>query len=128
MPAQELAYFGGPVTGPGYDFHALAGRVGASQRVEWRFPVPFPSLSLGNYGRSPGVLTLAPYAHAVYVARTGDAPREQFRQPGAGWYPSFGAGAIGFFDLVRLDVARGVGRGGRWLFSVDVTRDFWRIL
>ncbi|GJG85194.1 hypothetical protein tb265_03750 [Gemmatimonadetes bacterium T265] len=128
VPAQELAYFGGPVTGPGYDFHALAGRAGASQRVEWRFPVPFPSLSLGSYGRSPAALTLAPYAHAVYVARAGAAPPEPFRQPGSGWYPALGAGAIGFFDLVRLDVARGVGRGGRWLFSVDVTRDFWRIL
>ena len=128
VPVQELAYFGGPVTGPGYDFHALAGRAGASQRVEWRFPVPFPSLSLGRYGRSPAALTLAPYAHAVYVARADAAPREPFRQPGAGWYPALGAGAIGFFDLVRLDVARGVGRGGRWLFSIDVTRDFWRIL
>lgn len=128
VPVQELAYFGGPVTGPGYDFHALAGRAGASQRVEWRVPVPFPSLSLGRYGRSPAALTLAPYAHAVYVARTGGAPREPFRQAGAGWYPALGAGAIGFFDLVRLDVARGVGRGGRWLFSVDVARDFWRIL
>jgi hypothetical protein len=29
---------------------------------------------------------------------------------------------------VRLDVARGVGRGGRWLFTVDVARDFWRVL
>ncbi|HEY0780728.1 MAG TPA: hypothetical protein VGD56_22415, partial [Gemmatirosa sp.] len=114
VPVQELAYFGGPVTGPGYDFHALAARGGASQRVEWRFPVPFPSLSLGRYGRSPATLTLAPYAHAVYVARTGDAPRAV--PGGAGWYPAFGAGAIGFFDLVRFDVARGTARGGRWLF------------
>ena len=124
VPVQELAYFGGPVTGPGYDFHALAGRVGVSQRAEWRFPVPFPSISLGSYGRSPATLTLAPYAHVVYVARTGESPRTA----GGGWFPAFGAGAIGFFDLVRLDVARGTGRGGRWLFSIDVTRDFWRIL
>ncbi len=126
VPPQEFAYFGGPVTGPGYDFHALAGRAGASQHVEWRVPVPFPSVSLGKYGRSPATLTLAPYAHAVYIARTGDAPRPA--PGGAGWYPALGAGAIGFFDLVRLDVARGTARGGRWLFSADVTREFWRIL
>jgi hypothetical protein len=47
---------------------------------------------------------------------------------GSGAYPSVGVGAIGFFDLLRLDVARGLGREGRWLFSVDVTRDFWRVL
>ncbi len=123
VPVQELAFFGGPVTGPGYDFHALAGRAGASQRVEWRFPVAFPSLSLGRYGRSPASITLAPYAHAVYVQRTEALGRER-----GGWYPALGAGAIGFFDLVRLDVARGTGRGGRWLFSVDAAREFWRIL
>lgn len=128
VPVQELAYFGGPITGPGYDFHALAGRAGVSQRVEWRVPVPFPSLSLGTYGRSPAALTLAPYAHAVYIARASAAPRTPFRQEKSGWYPALGVGAIGFFDLVRLDVARGIGRKGRWLFSVDVTRDFWRIL
>jgi hypothetical protein len=46
----------------------------------------------------------------------------------AGAYPSLGVGALTFFDLVRLDVARGVGRSGRWLFTVDVARDFWRVL
>jgi hypothetical protein len=34
---------------------------------------------------------------------------------------------IGLFDLVRLDVARGL-RDGRWLFSLDVTRTFWGVM
>jgi hypothetical protein len=128
VPAQELAYLGGPVTGPGYNFHALAGRVGASQRVEYQAPVPFPSVSLGRYGRSPGSVTLAPYAQVDYLARTGGVPLRPLNETGAGWYPAVGLGAIGFFDLVRLDLARGLGRGGRWLFSVDAAREFWRIL
>ena len=37
-PAQDLVYFGGPVTGPGYDYHEFAGNAGVSQRVEWRHP------------------------------------------------------------------------------------------
>jgi hypothetical protein len=41
--------------------------------------------------------------------------------------PAVGLGAIGLFNLLRADVARGL-RDGRWMFSVDVTRDFWRIL
>jgi len=36
-------------------------------------------------------------------------------------------GLLGFFDLVRFDVARGL-RNGRWTFGVDLTRDLWRIL
>jgi hypothetical protein len=122
IPAQDLVYLGGPTTGPGYDFHQFVGRVGATQRVEWRTPVPFPSIPLGRYGRAPARATLAPFAHAVYVrprATLHDAPR--------GWFPSLGVGAFVFFDLVRLDVARGL-RDGRWTFSADVTRDFWRIL
>jgi hypothetical protein len=122
VPPQELVYLGGPVTGPGYDYPAFAARLGASQRLEWRTPVPFPAISLGRYGRSPATATLAPYAHTVYAARP--AP---FRPGPRGWSPALGAGAYGFFDLVRLDVARGL-RDGRWTFSVDVTRDFWRVL
>ncbi|GLC28009.1 hypothetical protein rosag_45220 [Roseisolibacter agri] len=122
LPPQELVYLGGPVTGPGYDFHAFAGRFGASQRVEWRTPVPFPSISLGRYGRSPARATLAPFAHTVYLARP-----SPFRPGQAGWSPAVGAGAYLFFDLVRMDVARGL-RDGRWTFSLDVTRDFWRVL
>jgi hypothetical protein len=32
-----------------------------------------------------------------------------------------------FFDLVRLEVARGL-RHGVWTFNVDISRDFWDIL
>jgi hypothetical protein len=32
-----------------------------------------------------------------------------------------------FFDLVRLEVARGL-RHGEWRFNVDVSRDFWGVL
>jgi len=127
VPAQELAFLGGPVTAPGYEFHALAGRAGVGQRAEWQFAVPFPSLSLGRYGRSPGTATLAPYAHLAAVWRP-DTARAGLAPARAGAYPALGVGALSFFDLVRVDVARGLGRGGRWLFTVDVARDFWRVL
>jgi hypothetical protein len=44
-----------------------------------------------------------------------------------GLHPAVGLGGIGLFDLLRVDVARGL-RDGRWLFSIDASRDFWRIL
>ncbi|HEY3258317.1 MAG TPA: hypothetical protein VGJ64_05635, partial [Gemmatimonadaceae bacterium] len=42
LPAQHVVYLGGPTTGPGYDFHEFAGKIGASQRLELRVPAPFP--------------------------------------------------------------------------------------
>jgi len=130
IPAQELLYFGGPVTGPGYDFHQLAGRAGLSQRLEWRTAVPFFSVPLGRFGKAPATATIAPYAQIVAV---GGAPVSLFRDgqpitatiPGA--YPALGIGLLTFFDLVRFDVSHGF-RGGRWLFSVDMNPEFWSIL
>ncbi len=122
VPPQEMLHLGGPVSGPGYGYHVFAGQVAASQRVEWRAPVPFFSLPLGRFGDAPASATLAPYVHGVYV-----------RHPATYWstreglYPSVGMGALFLFDLLRVDVARGL-RDGRWTFSVDVSRDFWRIL
>ena len=122
VPPQELVYLGGPVTGPGYDYHQFAGREGGSARIEWRTRVPFLGLSLGPYGRAPASATLAPFATVIYSANSPAlAPMP------AGWYPSVGIGALVLFDIVRVDVARGL-RRGRWTFSLDVTRDLWPIL
>jgi hypothetical protein len=121
-PPQELVFLGGPVTGPGYDYHQFAGRVGASARVEWRAAVPFFGLSLGPYGHAPASATLAPFATVIYSASDASFARDP-----AGWYPAIGIGALVFFDMVRVDVARGL-RRGRWTFSLDVARDLWPIL
>ena len=121
-PAQELVYLGGPVSGPGYEYHQFAGREGGTARIEWRARVPFFGLSLGPYGHAPASATLAPFATVIYSA---DAPA--FARMPAGWYPSVGIGALMLFDIVRVDVARGLRRGS-WTFSLDVTRDLWPIL
>ena len=125
VPVQELAYAGGPTTGPGYRYHEFAGRFVASQRVEWRLPIPFVAVPLGRFGRTAPSATLAPFAHAVYVARGAAVrPGMPARQ---GWYPAVGVGTLVLFDLLRLDVARGL-RDGRWTVSVDAARGFWGIL
>jgi hypothetical protein len=118
VPVQFLPVFGGPITAPGYAFHSIRGAVGVAQRLEWQRRIPFVSLDLGRFGTVPSSLVIAPYGHlAAMRAPTGD------------WeaYPSVGIGVLGFFDLVRVDIARTL-RGGRWLFSVDVAREFWRVL
>jgi hypothetical protein len=122
VPAQHLVFLGGPTSGPGYDFHEFVGRAGVSQRVELRFLAPFFPIPLARYGRAPGTITLAPFATAVWIDRSAS-----FKAVRQGWYPALGLGALTVFDVIRLDVARGL-RGGRWTFSVDVGRDFWSVL
>jgi hypothetical protein len=130
VPAQELFYFGGPVSGPGYEFHQLVGRAGMSQRVEWRMPVPFFAIPLGRFGNVPPSATLAPYAQVMLIdGRAGPIYRDTRALallPG-GAYPALGVGLLTFFDLVRFDLSRGL-RDGRWLFSFDVNPEFWSVL
>lgn len=134
-PAPQLLLFaGGPLSAPGYDFHAFRSASLVTQHLEWRFPVPFVGVPLGRWGRIPGQARLAPFFHAVHASRgvpeafappsVGGAPGTGYR---AGWFPSVGIGAFSFFDLMRIDVARGL-RDGRWTFSLDLNRDFWSIL
>ena len=124
LPPQEFVYLGGPTSAPGYEFHELVGRFGASQRVETRFSVPFPAFPLGRYGNTGRAVTVAPFAHTAYLARVENRVADG---RAAGWYPSLGIGVLTVFDLLRFDVAKGL-RDGRWAFSVDVIRDFWSIL
>ena len=132
IPNQHLVFIGGPTSAAGYQFHQFAARAGVSQRVEVQFPVPFPSFSLGRYGKTPASITLAPFANAAWVDRTVGArvpgeSLELLRPPRSGWHPSVGIGVLTIFDLLRFEVARGL-RDGRWTFSADVTRDLWSIL
>jgi hypothetical protein len=77
---------------------------------------------LGRFGRTPGSITLAPFATAVWVDNS-----PAFKAARQGWYPAVGLGALTVFDVLRFDVARGL-RQGRWTFSVDVGKDFWSVL
>jgi hypothetical protein len=119
---QHMVYFGGPATGPGYDFHEFVGTSGGSARIEWQMHAPFPAISLGRFGRAPARMTLAPYINVVGINGGAGSPRS-----GHGLYPSIGVGALTIFDILRVDVARGL-RDGRWTMAIDLNRDFWPVL
>ena len=125
IPPQWLQFAGGSWSGPGYEFHSFVGRAMASTRLEWRTPVPFPSVPLGKYGKSPARAQLAPFVQAV-VLRGASADRNVSRF-GDGVYPTVGLGALFFYDLLRVDVSRGLNRG-TWRFAIDVDRAFWGVL
>ena len=149
-PEQELVYLGGPISAPGYEYHSIVARAAIGEHLEWRFPMPFPTFSLGRFGRVPSNATFAPFVHGVLtsspdcdvlvpspagagvrVAQSGPAIGPRSCAPNAvpaAAYPSIGAGFLTPFDLIRIDVARGLRRGGRWTFSIDVSREFWSIL
>ena len=119
---QDWIRAGGPASAPGYAAHRFVSRGLMWQRLEYQVPVLFPAIPLGRWGRTPASATLAPLASVVVL--------EEKLEGGArrvAGYPSVGAGLLVFFDLVRLDVARGL-RDGRWKFGIDLTRDLWRIL
>jgi hypothetical protein len=119
VPPQWLQFAGGPWSGPGYGFHAFAGRAIASPRLEMRLPVPFPSIGLGKYGRAPARAQLAPFAQVVLLGGASSDPRVATYTNGV--YPALGMGVLLFYDLLRVDVARGV-HLGEWRFSLDVDR------
>jgi hypothetical protein len=121
-PVQSLVFFGGPVTGPGYDFHELGATYGVSERLEWRHPLLSVPVALGRYGNLAMPVALAPFAQGIWIGRRRPAGAE----PG-GWFPALGVGVLTLFDLLRFDIARGL-RGGRWTFSVDFSHELWRIL
>jgi len=122
LPPQWLIFAGGPWSAPGYDFHAFASRAMLSQRVEFRQPIPAPSIPLKRWGKSPPHVTLAPFVQLLATASgTPDRPTA------AALRPSAGMGVLFFYDLVRADVSRGV-RDGQWRFAIDIDRGFWGIL
>lgn len=124
LPPQEYVYAGGTVSGPGYAYHSFAGRTVATARAEWQVPVPLPSVGLGRFGTTPSRGILAPFLSADYVSQAAS-----FGDRRSGWYPAVGAGGLLLFDLLRVDVARGLrGRAGRWTLGVDVMTDLWGIL
>ena len=118
---QQLVFLGGPVSGPGYEYHAFVGRAGFTQHLEARLAVPFIAIPLARFGHVPGQATLAPYLHAVGIVRPPVAGMPE------GVYPAVGVGLLIIHDLLRLDVARGM-RDGRWTFGVDFARAFWSVL
>jgi hypothetical protein len=125
VPVQYETWLGAPISAPGMGFHALRGRAGVSQRVEWQHGVAGPTIPLGRFGKVPGQIVLAPFATLAWSDGRSATFNSEAPSP-RGWFPSVGLGGIGLFNLLRADVARGL-RDGRWMFSIDVTRDFWSV-
>lgn len=124
IPPQWMIFAGGPWSAPGYDAQRFGARAQLSQRLELRTQVPFPSIPVpvAHIGSTPPHVTLAPFVQAL---ATGNG--SIVKPTVSGIYPTAGIGVLFFYDLLRVDVARGL-RGGNWRFAIDIDRSFWSIL
>ncbi len=125
-PAHRSFVLGGRGTLPGDAFRVWGGRRAAVVHAEWRVPVPVPTVPLGPFARTPGRLTVAPFAAAGWaggaIGRAGAVPW----RPIAGTRVTLGV-ALEWLGILRCDAGYGL-QGERLRFGCDVTRDFWDIL
>jgi len=123
LPAYRAFVLGGRGTLLGDDFRRFGGRRMALVHGEWRVPVPFVSLAVGPYTRTPRSAIVAPFVAVGWADRP---------VVGTPWTPTSGARttlglAIEWLGLLRLEA--GVGMQSHALsFAFDVTQDFWDVL
>lgn len=116
-PLQSLYRLGGRGTLPGYGYRAYTG--------DW--------YGLGRISTSWGVA--APWVRPRATASVGATARRQDRSLPPPWSPaeaatprvSAGVGVGLFWDVLRVDLSRGLS-GGRWEWNVSVNRTFWSLL
>jgi len=123
LPPHRAFVLGGRGTLLGEAFRAWGGRRMALVHVEWRVPLPFASIALGSWARSPSRVTVAPYV------ATGWADRPVAGTP---WAATPGARttlglALEWLGVFRLEAGVGA-QSGQVRLAFDVTRDLWGIL
>ena len=119
LPRQGLFLLGGRGTVPGFRFRSFGGDRFALARAVASAELAAPWLRgrlLGAAGWTD-VGGAGEDALAAWPSRTTDGARA-----------SIGAGLGIFYDIVRVDVARGLGRDGRWELVVETRPTFWDFL
>ena len=123
LPAHRSFAIGGRGTLLGDEFREWGGTRVLALHVEWRLPTTLPALPLGPTARSPGGVTVAPFAAVGWAGGpVADVPW----RPVAGTRVTLGLG-VEWLGLVRFDAGYGV-QSRRVRFAFDVTRDFWDVL
>ena len=122
LPPHRAFLMGGRGTLLGDEFRRFGGRRAARVQLEWRAPVPFIRMAAGP-ARTPGTITLAPYAAAGWTDRPIPGTPWQ-ATPGTRVTLGLGAEWLGVF---RLEAGYGV-ESRRAHIAFDVARDFWDIL
>jgi hypothetical protein len=65
---------------------------------------------------------------ATGAGAPGERSLELWGAEPAGLRASVGAGLGIFYDILRVDLARGLGSGGRWELIIETRPSFWNFL
>lgn len=119
LPRQELFLLGGRGTLPGFAFRSFGGDRYLLGRAVLSAALSPPMLR----GRLLGALGTSG------VGEPSDGAAERWGIRGSGTpRGSVGVGVGIFYDILRLDLAHGIGPGARWELIVDTRRAFWGFL
>ncbi|HEV3051769.1 MAG TPA: hypothetical protein VGX50_15795, partial [Longimicrobium sp.] len=122
VPRQQLYLLGGRGTVPGHAFRAWGGDRFATAQATYAAELFRPFVrgrvfaAAGWAGQSGA---LDPFQGGVVRPPLNLRTGEMF---------SVGAGVGLLFDILRIDVARGLGHGGRWEVIVEANPSFWDFL
>jgi hypothetical protein len=126
--SQQLFLLGGRETLPGYAYRSFLGEAFGTAQLELSRQIASPWLGVRLLGATglagwlggPPDSAASPAASAAWT--TWNA------RPTAGLRTSIGAGASFFYDILRLDLVRGLNDGGEWQLLFSVTPRVWGFL
>ena len=124
LPPHRSFAIGGRGTLVGEPFRAYGGREVALGQLEWRFTVPVPPIPLGSFASTGRTMTVAPFLAA------GASGRPIAGLPWTatdGVRPVAGVALEWFMRLIRVEAGVGL-RDGDFGLTVDINRDWWRLL
>jgi hypothetical protein len=124
LPPHRSFVMGGRGTLPGEPFRRYGGRQMALGHLEWRFDIPAPAIPLGSFASTGRRVTVAPFVAAGYAGNPlTDLPWTR----SGGLRPVAGLAVELFMRLLRVEGGIGL-RDGGFGITVDVNRDWWRLL
>jgi hypothetical protein len=127
LAAQQHFVLGGRNTIPGYHYRSFAGEAFALANAEVAREVFWPWVRLRVLAAAGWTGNLRDAGDTVPVERRINPTLDWDLSTTGGIRPSLGVGAGLFYDVLRLDVMRGL-RGGEWQVLFSVTPDLWGVL
>ncbi|MBB6070543.1 hypothetical protein [Longimicrobium terrae] len=128
VPLQAEWRIGGRGTVPGYEFRGYGGDVYGFGRATFSWNVAHPFIRGRVFGAAGWTGDEFDHDLRRRVVVDGGQAGTLDLIPERGGMASVGAGVGLFYDIIRVDLARGMGRYGRWEVIVEANPTFWDFL
>jgi hypothetical protein len=123
-PVWRTFVLGGRGTLLGEPYRKWGGQEVSWQQVEWRIPVPFPAIPLGDFANSGRRAVVAPFLATGRA--TGAGPNVPWTQTTTN-RSSAGVALELFYQLIRIETGASL-ETGKWGATFDVGRAWWDLL